>query len=264
MNEPQFQLSIEELAYAMGVLGGVETAGGFLLGILGEREQSEIDGRLLAAGHSLIAHGLLDFELAPPNQHLDLDLAHVVQLILQHSYAIRCIRATHREEQTLTFFCRETTIVEHQIHREVVSYLRALPGVQALIERSRTFFTLPNTPAPGPPLATLPAALLEDLKARVAAEGTPGDAATRLIRAGLPSAAAQDLAASFVDPLYRGTVLRVEPSGESVTSNRGFLLLCTPRQAWIFDILADTNPPLVQVYWGSQPQYSILLQRLLH
>ena len=55
MPTQQFNLAVEEVAYAMGVLGGSETAHGFLASLLGERPKKEIEGRLLAASHSLVS-----------------------------------------------------------------------------------------------------------------------------------------------------------------------------------------------------------------
>ncbi len=54
---PDFRLAIEEVAFALGTIGGADTAAGFLSALTGPRP-SEVAGRMTTASHSLLARAV--------------------------------------------------------------------------------------------------------------------------------------------------------------------------------------------------------------
>ncbi len=258
----EYELGIEEVAYAMGVLGGTEIATGFLLALLGERPRLETEGRLLAASHALVARGYLDFNPDTGEKWLGDGLEEVIRPIVQNDFSIRCSKAASGHETVLSLYISKGELVMHRLHREVVSRLEQIPDASSAQEQCLKFFGLPtDTPAPQKPLATFSADLIDRLR-QEAIERPTGEIASQLVEHGVSADAAAKLSEDIKQQEYRGSVIRIEMQGGQAVSNRGFLILQASERAWIMNIEPST-PPKMSLYPGCQAVFTELFSALV-
>lgn len=257
-------LSIEELAYAMGVLGGTEVARGYLTTLLGERPQQELEGRLLAASHALVARGYLDFDAASGDKQLGPDLAPMVNALVQHDYLLQCTRAGSGQETVLNFHITSDLCVAHRIEKAVVAHLEALSDQAEAAARGAAFFDIPaNTASAAGPqrLGIIPADLLQKIGQSLA-KTTPEHSAAQLGAADLPVDLARPLAEDLHAPVSRGSVMKVQVGDAGILSDKGFLIFQGLYGCWFFEILPKT-PPMLDVCVGSLEQFHRLFQSLM-
>jgi hypothetical protein len=229
MTHNAFRLSIEELAYALGVAASV-----FLLCLLGERPQREMQGRLLAAAHGLAARELLDFDEDAGIRGLSPALAAAVAPLLQHSRAIRCSRVAGGHEAVLSFFFGSDGVSAQRLQRSIVAHLERLDGPVAALERAVAFFDLPADNGKDAALGTAAASLLE--QARYANDAAQRESyAAQFAAGGLPAGTAVALANDLSHPAVRGSVLRIMVDGDRPAANAGFLVLHAAARAWLFE-----------------------------
>lgn len=261
MKHSTMALSIEELAYAMGVLGGTDAATGFLLGILGQRPRLEVEGRLLAAAHGLVARGYLGFDAAKGSSWLTQPLAAMVEPMVRNRYTVRLSRVRDGSEEIATLYVSDASSMFHQLHQGVVSHLQLIPDLASAEEQCRAFFALPEaTETASAPLAQIPTGLLETLRRKDEARSVE-EAATALVSHGLESGWAAKLAEDSHNETGRGSVVRLETQGDEVVSCRGVLILRSARRSWLFDISA-TDPDVLDVYPGTSLVFSKVFRAL--
>lgn len=234
MAHDTFRLSIEELAYALGVVGGDEAASVFLLSLLGERPQREMQGRLLAAAHGLAARELLDFDEDAGIRGLSPALAAAAAPLLQHSHAIRCSRAANGHEAVLSLYLGSAGVSAQSLQRFIVAHLERLDSADAALERAIAFFDLPAGNGKDAALGQVAAPLLE--QARFASDAAQRESyAAQFAAGGLPAGTAVALAHDLSHPASRGSVLRITVEGDRPAANEGFLVLHAAARAWLFD-----------------------------
>lgn len=262
MGSLSYRLSVEELAFALGMLGGAEGASGFLRTVLGDRSQAELEGRLMAACHSLIARDLLKFDLQTQSKELDGNLAALVGILLQSDFSIRCSRSTVNGELLCTYFFRGRDTVEHRIVQEIISSVRLLRPPQAAAASSLDFFGLAKgTAGTTGPVGTIPVSLLEQLREQ-AASAREDHLTPPLMAAGISAPLADRLAEDLLATEYRGSVIRIDNRNGQMVSNKGFLILKGHERYWLLEIL-EQQEPLVRVFRGSASQYRHLYADLL-
>ena len=264
MNQDGYRLSIEEVAFAMGHIGGAEVASGFLLALLGEISEQEANGRLYSASHSLIARGYLDVDLESSESKLDETLAVAIGTLVGNDFSIRCSRMVSGDEQVLNFFVHGDEIVEHVLEKEVVSCLQRMSGVASVVDHCLTFFGVPAGSEAEPlsePLGTIEASLVEETKDAVEG-GSKDEIAARLSNAGLEATVADELAEDLMTQEYRGAILRVESQDLEAESGKGFLLLKSPERFWSFEIVPE-EVPLARVRRGTPAQLGSLIKGFL-
>lgn len=260
MSEQHWLLGVEELAVALGIVGGEEVAGGLLTAILGPRSHEEMEGRMLAAGHSLLARGLLT--IAGEEKHLDGDFAAALLPLAEQRFSVRCSRAEAQGEELATYFVGPAGVSEHRLRRAVMSELTLLPAAEGAALRSAGFFGLKaaRRRAFGESLATLTTAALGQARTQAAAEGQAAAAAS-LVAAGVPAAIAQEVAEDMAAPRFHGSVLRVEQREQGPASDRGFLMLQGAERLWLCDMLPG-QPPQLALYRGDGATYTALFAHL--
>ena len=261
MSSKKYILAIEELAYAMGVLGGTDTAVGFLLAILGERPRLETEGRLLAASHALVARGLLDFDAKTGEKWLKDNFKQAVQTMMQNDFSLRCSRMTDERETNLNLYVAGDTLMMHSLHREIVSQLEMIRDWEAARHRCFTFFQFPQNHHKASGLvATFPADLVDKLRAE-ASTRTVNDMAEELMTYGLGQEAAAQFAHDIKQQDYRGSVIKIEMSEGQMVSNQGFLTLAAGDRYWLMDIEPST-PPQIHLYPGNAETWNRLFTAL--
>lgn len=256
-----WRLGVEELAVALGVAGGEDVAAGLLMAILGPRSPEEMDGRMLAAGHSLVARGLL--VLRGDEKRLDEGLSSALLPLVQQRFSLRCSRAEAEGEDLATYFVGPSEVSEHRLRQAVVSELTLLPGAEEATARSAAFFGLKaaRRSALAEPVATLAAATLQQARVQAVDEGRAAAAAS-LLAGGVPEAIAQQVAQDLATPRFHGSVLRVEQGQEGPASDRGFLLLQGAERPWLCDMLPG-EPLQLALYRGDGATYAALFTPLL-
>lgn len=259
----KLELGIEELAYAMGVLGGTDTAIGFLLALLGERPRLETEGRLLAASHALVARGLLDFDAQTGDKWLAEDLRLLVEPMLHNDFSLRCSWAKEGREDVLTLYAAAAEVLMHRLHRAVVSHLQRLSDWDVARQQLSMFLDLPRSGEEESfePLATFSADLIDTLR-KEAPNRSRQEIAAQLQTQGVPDGAATKLAADLQQHEYRGSIIKITGQNDHVVANQGFLILKTEKRSWFLVIHPD-DEPMLTLYPGSPTLFERLFTSLV-
>lgn len=262
-----FRLSVEELAFAMGFLGGTEVAAGFLDTVFGKQNKDNLSGRITAASHSLIARGLLKLDLAANNNELDEELAQLVRTMMEAGHSVRAQRMFNGQEATLTCFVHDGVIAAHELALGVVAQLESLADQDTLLQRMIDFVQPPDgETAVSPPLGQISAETLQSV--RQFASQKKADQ----IKSALADTLPEKLAAELAKDLQRGhitwgSILSLQTtSGDADTpleSNEGILYAAvTPQKLWLFQLKPD-DPTQAHLFRGSRAQLRRLLQQQL-
>lgn len=249
------RLSIEEMAYIFGWLGGEQEAAEFLKPLLGEVDPKELKGRLLAAAHSLLARGWLVME--GEEKSLNPAVQTLIGSVLQSQYSLRFSKIAQGEETTTTFFFWGPFIVEYRLEYGVVCHLEVIPHRDSLFQRSVQFMEIPEGNETFA-LGTLSANALQD--ARAQAEIGKREEAVEILEKGGLSAVACPLAEDMASARWRGYVLKLRPASESVVSEEGFLVFRGPQRMWLFEIRGPSDLTLLP---GNHKTFQMLLQKLV-
>jgi hypothetical protein len=248
MNAHTYWLSIEEVAYALGLLGGPETAATYLQNLLGERPADEINGRLLAASHALVARGLLTFDMETTAKELDADFGRVIEDLARAQCVLSLTQRTAQARTAADLYFHGEKVIEHRIDRAVVAELEPLPGRAHATARILDFFGVESgaDDAHNAAVATFSAALLSQVKrsdahvlaALLQAEGVGPSLATQF---------ANDVAAT----ISRGSILQTRPlvmeGAPRIEVQAGVLLMRSTARSWLVH-MAQPNPALAQLY----------------
>jgi len=262
MSSEKYVMAVEELAYAMGVLGGVDTAIGFLLAILGERPRLETEGRLLAASHALIARDYLDFDAETGEKWLDEGLKNAVMAMMRNDYSLRCSRIANGRELNKNLYVWGDGLIAHTLHREVVSQLELMAYWETARMHCRTFFPFPSEQETETAiLATFPADLIDQIRMTVF-ERSVDEIAAELMRYEISQATAKQFAADIRQQDYRGSVMKIEMSQDQPISNHGFLILAAGERYWLMDI-EPSSAPQIKLYAGNEATFHQLFSSLI-
>lgn len=260
-------LSFEELAFAIGAIGENDVAAGFLRGLLGMRTKEEIDGRLLAASHSLIARGLMtpDFEKDEPV--LDPVLADYASVMARCDYSIRCGRSTDDGEDVLTLFVKGDNSIAHRIHLNVVSQISAVASLDDSLPELLGFAGLEPTGKKDEPLpeslGTLKQTILAELATREAPFGV-NDVRSLIESAqtDLPEEIVEMLVASLCSVSDRVGIARIEIRDGEIRSDQGLLLLRSGKALWAL-VLDPSTPEELRVYQATPAAVVGVIQGLM-
>ena len=256
----KYSMAVEELAYAMGVLGGTDTATGFLLAILGERPRLETEGRLLTPSHALVARGYLDFDVETGEKWLKPDLENVIRPMLQNDFSLRCSKATEEGEEILTIYVSAEALARHHLQRSVVSVIEMLTDRQDAKEQLMTFFELSTGGGEEDLIATTPASLLESLRRNTLNEAAQ-EAKSELMKYGVSESTAAAIIEDLQRSAYRGSVVKLELEDDKTISDKGFLLLKGQDRVWLF-VIESGGAPMMSIYPGSRKVFQQQLDSL--
>lgn len=249
MSSRFYELSIEEVAYAMGVLGGTEVATGFLLALLGERPRLEIEGRLLAASHALVARGYLDFNPDTGEKWLEQDLKTTIEPMVKNDYSLRCSKATESGEEVITFFVASDMLIKHHLQRSVVSVIETLPDWKVAVGELVSFFELSRKDAENDLIATVPGSLFDLLRLDALLESAR-DAMAALMKHGVSESEADTLLNDLQNSVYRGSIVKLGSKEERTASDKGLLLLKGRNRPWLF-VIGYGGSPMMSIYSAS-------------
>ncbi|MGB9620495.1 MAG: hypothetical protein ACPL7K_08800 [Armatimonadota bacterium] len=242
-----FNLSIEEVAFALGYVGGADTAAGFLSTLIGQRSADELAGRLTAAGHSLIARGLLVPAPASPGATLASELRQAAESMVKGDNVLRVTVTAAERDQVVTFFMSNSGAIRHELNHGVVSELVLLPNIES-VQRSIANLIAPDRISSGAtePVGRMNAAQLRELRQK-AGNASPAELASWLAGS-LPFHIATRISTVMSDAAstWSATLQLVTNEIGSVESNRGIFTVFMPEEGWLFDMSND--PSFAEVY----------------
>ena len=262
MSSTRYALAVEELAYALGVLGGTDTAIGFLLAILGERPRMETEGRLLAASHALVARGLLDFDMDSGETWLKGGLEKVIGPMITHNYSLRCSKATEAEEEVITFYAGDSRFIKHYLHHGVVSVIEEVPEQDAVKQDLSEFFEIPTNDVVGEPIAVVPKTTIDSIRQGPLSQ-SESEAQQALIQCGAAESDAAAIIQDLKHSAYRGSIVKLKLEDEQTVSDKGFLLLKGETRGWILVINVDDETTMLSVYPASTAAFQQQLALLM-
>jgi len=239
---PDFRLAIEEVAFALGAVGGADTAAGFLTALIGPRPSEDLAGRMAAASHSLLARELLTATPDFTEATLHPTLQQAVESMMRGDNVLRVTTTAATGSRLVTFFLDGPAPVQHELTTGVVSHLTVLasaaevPGAVAAIIAPPATQEVSETE----PLGRLPVAQLRELRVK-AGTVLHVELAAELASV-LPEAAAA-LAADMQDPAATWTVTLRLTTGEAGTAEAGYGVFSVfgSETGWLFDMSTDTQ-----------------------
>lgn len=243
-----FQLSIEEVTFALGFLGGADVAAGYLTAITGQLSTDELAGRVTAATHSLLARDLLIIDSVSGDGSMNPDLRETIAALMTGENSLRVTVTTQGLDEVVTFFLDGDRPVRHQLIQDVVTRLVLLPDIDAVAEdivRMMCPVAL-EEPAESIRVDVIPADILR--QARLLAATASAAQQMALLQRVLPVETAARLASDFGDAQARwGAVLRLSTgTGETLEANQGFFTVALADHGWLFDLASD--PARADVY----------------
>ena len=120
---PCYEISADELALAMSIMGYPQSARSLLEATWGPLREDEISGRLYAAGTSLAARSWLKVDSTEtPLAALDHHLGEIVQLLVHPAFTLKYDKGASGDLQTCAyhFAADRDLVVEHSVRQGVV------------------------------------------------------------------------------------------------------------------------------------------------
>ncbi len=228
-------LGLEELVVVLNLLGYPEVAKGLLVSQLGELSPDEERGRLLAANHSLMAKEIL--YLQGGSIRMKEGPARLLGFLITNDYAVRgTARSTQAAEESLTYYVRNRSVVEHRLtHGVVHAFRESTPA--AAVDGLAAFMLPAGGEAFEAPSFTIGDAQWQEAQSLIAAEGAEAGAAFfRGLGAG--EAPAAYLAEDLSRQTLRSAAMQVTVDmSEGINADHGYLILGSATgRAWAMDI----------------------------
>jgi len=259
-----YRLSVEEVAFAMGLFGDYEIAAGYLIAALGQMEKENLSGRLAAASHSLLARELFHMKSEEDGELVE-DLARLVQAMTLATRSVRCEQRSPTGEQVMTCFVHRNDIVYHALEQNVVAVLKPLGDANEVLQTIIDFVDAETEGAVSEPLGTTYVTTLQSL--RDLAQGDQKQRMLELATSFLNPSDAQQLVADFVDPsITWGSILFLETAtgkhDAPLLANNGVLYALVSERLWLFLISTQTGDQ-VTVYRDGKGALRQLLSPLV-
>jgi len=255
----ELKMGIEELALALSLMGRPEAAKGLLFASFGQMAAAEEQGRLLAAGHSLMARGLLSVQAG--QSCLAEDLRELLQVLIGNDFAIQFNRRSGTSEETLAYFVRGSKIVRQELQQGVICTLSSVSSRDRIIRGGLDLFGIAKGPGSNYPDAKVPATVLD--RAKVAAAEAPDQVAMLLRGAGIPEPLSGLLMEDLQTMNYRGGAMRIESKEGQFSSEQGFLLLRGAQRTWIFALVKEGEEGYARVLAGTADNFARQVQQLM-
>ncbi len=236
-----FQLSLEEVAFAMGYLGGAKVAAGYLTAITGKLSSDELAGRMTAASHSLLARDLLVLDAATARASMEQELQQAIAALMTGENSLRVSATTDGLDNVVTFFLDGSRPVRHQLIQEVVTRLILMADMEAValdIVRLLCPEGLPEQTSAAR-IGVMPVAVLQQARSQAMIASVAQ--LISLLQGALPLETAVRLASDFSDPQATwGAVLRLKAgTGGVLEANQGCFTVSLPEHGWLFDMATD-------------------------
>ncbi|MBN1266493.1 MAG: hypothetical protein JXA25_13435 [Anaerolineales bacterium] len=258
MDNP-YRLSVEEWALALSLAGAGQQSEALLRTYLGELSDDMARERMHAAGHSLIARGLLDIdpEGAAP---LDPDFMSCVKAMAAADYSLRFGRSNEAVDMFLTYHFKDGKLYEQALEYGVVIELTTIQDMKDVIQGGMDFYDVEKHAGFKAGPVQLPYAQLEDLTGVTDLDQL--DAALKSAGVGEKERVLlkEDLAAAR----SRGSVLLVTYPGNTFPqSDHGFLTLEGPERMWLVSLEEVDGEMTATLKPGSRKTFEAEVSALL-
>lgn len=254
-----YKISIEEFALATSLMGRPEIAKSLLYTALENMSGEEEKGRLFAAGHSLLAHGLLTVK--DRKSHLDSGLRQALLIFLDNDFFVHLNSNVDGEGHSLTYFVREQNVVEQYIKERVIYHLTELPSMELIIERSLELLPVSDNNLDSFPMGEVETSVIEEARRR--ANTAPDTLEKFFLLSGLEEKLSHHLAEDFCHTVWQGSVVRMGGGNGQILSDQGFLLLQGQVRCWIFALATKGVTTVALILPGNKIAFSREMQRLL-
>jgi len=260
-----FRLGLEELAAGVSIAGfpdhenAASVAKAMLVANFGKLDPKEVKGRLMAANHSLMAKNLS--VLRDDGPHLQPDFKKVIAALTQYDYTIRFSIGGSEKEKILTFYYKGKSIVKHENMRGVEHILSFASGIEQIFEESADFLQIDSPTLSEYPRVEIEQSALDEAKSIAATK--PEKLKSFLEKAGIPKETAGPLAEDLIQPIFRGSVMRVELVENQMIADHGFLLLKGKQRAWFFPIVVKDDLTYASIVAGTKQTLEQEIQALL-
>jgi len=233
-----YQLSIEEVGFIMGYLGEREAAAGYLIGLIGQQNNDNLTGRIVAASHSLVVRGILKVGTVPTDTALDPTVANLIRGIISAPGSIRCEKRKENRDELITVFLGEHQRIAHYISSEVIVNLEDVTTIEVMQQLITNFVSAPAQ-SNEKLLGKIPLVTLEAIRNQL--EESDSIEVTHILSQHLPESIAQKMAYDLKsNNVMWGSVIHLETSDTNsatpLEANSGFLYAQTSDQLWLFDI----------------------------
>lgn len=261
---PHYEVSVDELALAMSILGYPQPARSLLEATWGPLHEEEISGRLYAAGTSLAARSWLKVDPAGSlTAILEHQLGQIVQLLVRPAFTLRYDKGASGDLQTCAyhFASDRDLVVEHSVRQGIVHCFTLVAQAEIALKGINFFGIWPQT-LPDVGMSTIPITVFDEVRSM--ARPRPTTAQRRLEQAGMDAGIAQMLVQDLRESQYQSSVLRIEydAQGQPV-SDRGFLILQGLQRAWAFLFRAEGDNALVSPLFLSPDVFQAEIKALL-
>lgn len=256
--QSSIQLCVEELCLALGMIGKPEVGKSLLYMAAGEISAVEEQGRLLAAGHSLLARNLL--MIRDGQTQLVDELKRELFVLVDNDFIIQYNRKVGNADQTLAYFVKDKAIVQQSIEQGVVYRLSASADRANIITGGIEYFGIEREGVSYPEVQ-LPQSVLE--KAKEASAESVDSVLTLLKSSGVPEPLGGFLSEDFQKSEYRGAAMRIEDREGKLVSDEGFFLLKGPRRIWLFPLMFKENETYVRVLLGTSQTFTREVKQLI-
>ena len=261
-SQPDFVLSVEELALAASLVGHPEDAAVILRASLGEISQDEARARLDAAGHSLMARGWIvagSSDSASPQ--LRADLKSVLEGVAGTQFTLQYEKRTlPLPAQAVSFhFGLNRRVLSHVITHGSVHNLGWVTTQDVLIT-GMAFFDVPKEEwsVEMSPI-TIPSEPFGDVyKAE-----TPQERQQAMAVLGLPDDLRKMLEEDFSQASYRGAIVLLQYDEQRRPFSRsGAFVLKGSRRVWLF-AAPEPDAEVLRIEPFTPETFRSLVQRLL-
>lgn len=244
-----FRLAVDEVAMALAQVGEPDLARDLLVAEAGEVLSGDAArGRLIAAGHSLMARGLLEVDV-DRSVHLDEALARAVCPLAKADFSLRVSRSDDSGELARSYHFRGSGSVSQEVDRDIIYRLVEYPSVEAAVASCVAFFDTDGIASFAVESSTIPMDTLDEIQ-RTA---DPETVAVTLAAVGMPKNVRTMFVPDFQGVVFRGGLLRVDfGQVNGPTSNRGTLILRGPQRMWLMRILPEGDTARLLVMAGSK------------
>jgi hypothetical protein len=251
------EMSVEELALSLGLMGKPDTAKILLKAAFGEISSEEEKGRLLAASHSLVSRELVSVQ---DNQaRLSSVVQEIVTMLVDCDFLIRFDLTKITSEETLSYYVRGETVLEQRINQGVAYRFSCSSGIAGIVHGGKSFFALADKTDIDCPDLVIPISIME--KARETSRSAT-EVAELFASSGVPNFVAILLTEDLREPLCRGSAMRIEGIDKQLMSNEGLLFLMGKRQ-WLFPLVFKDEGPYVRIVPGTAMSFERQVRKML-
>ena len=258
MTTNSWRLTVEEMALLLSLRKQPELAQELLRAQLGPLTKENVEGRLYAAGHTLMARGELAVA-ADGSIHVGEDLDLLANILLDAAHSLRYTRSYRNAELLLTYHFYQDAIYEHQIEQGVVHEIKRVADVEAVAAGGVTFFGLTEA-SPG---AFAPVEIAADVWSELSAPQEYPQLVAKARALGTLNGSAEWLARDLMAANYRGAALWIAyTEDKQPVSDHGFLLLNAPQRTWLVEPRQTEAGAVVRLQLCNAPLFTAKVQEL--